>query len=109
MTIGQRLGSPLLVVFAPLWTVMKGRLSITYVRWIDYCPTAEDAESDVNGEEMEGFAAQLKEEKEMALNESMEKLMVGISDARVGIIMAMQYALLSIYTSLDLKAVDLVE
>jgi len=69
----------------------------------------EDAESDVNGEEMEGFAAQLKEEKEMALNESMEKLMVGISDAKVGIIKAMQYALLSIYTSLDLKAIDLVE
>lgn len=32
---------------------------------------------------MEGFAAQLKEEKEMALNASMEKLVVGISDAKV--------------------------
>jgi len=75
------------------------------MRWIDYCPTAEVAESDVNGEEMEGFAAQLKEEKEMALNESMEKLMVGISDAKVGVICTVEL----IYTSLDLKAVDLVE
>jgi len=74
------------------------------MRWIDYCPTAEDAESDVNGEEMEGFAAQLKEEKEMALNESMEKLMVGISDAKVGIIMAMQYALLSILRIVGLES-----
>lgn len=54
---------------------------------------------------MEGFAAQLKEEKEMALNESMEKLMVGISDAKVGVICTVEL----IYTSLDLKAVDLVE
>lgn len=75
------------------------------MRCIDYCPTAEYAESDVNGEELEGFAAQLKEEKEMALNESMEKLMVGISDAKVSVICTVKL----IYTSLDLKAVDLVE
>ena len=33
---------------------------------------------------MEGVGAQLKEEKEMALNESMEKLAVGIGEAKVG-------------------------
>ena len=33
---------------------------------------------------MERFGAQLKEEKEMSLNESMEKLAVGIGEAKVG-------------------------
>ena len=33
---------------------------------------------------MERFGAQLKEEKETALNESMEKLAVGIGEAKVG-------------------------
>ena len=33
---------------------------------------------------MERFGAQLKEEKEMSLNESMEKLAVGIGEAKAG-------------------------
>lgn len=54
--------------------------------WCLFPSHAEEVEGDVDDdvEEVERFGAQLQEEKEMALNESMEKLAVGIGEAKVG-------------------------